>query len=126
MPEIVPTPGGPSYPVDGINFRSRRTGTPQRIQPPPTPPDRVIQKIWGHHLDEEAMPSFDNTTTLPLETIKPPRCAMCRTQMELLGRETLASGAETHAFRCPACEFTKTKIVGSPANTGRHRAPRKR
>jgi hypothetical protein len=72
------------------------------------------------------MPMSDQTTAPPLEPIKPPRCAMCRTRMELVGRETLANGAEKHAFKCPTCEFVKTKIVGDPANTGRHRAPRKR
>jgi hypothetical protein len=77
-------------------------------------------------VQQEAMPSSDKPTALPLETIKPPRCAMCRTRMELLGRETLANGAETHAFKCPTCDFAKTKIIGDPVNTGRHRAPRKR
>jgi tRNA(Ile2) C34 agmatinyltransferase TiaS len=70
------------------------------------------------------MPSSDKATTLPLETIKPPRCAMCRTRMELAGREPNANGAEKHIFKCPECEFSKTKIAGDPA--GRYRAPRTR
>ena len=72
------------------------------------------------------MASPDKTTALPPETIKPPRCAMCRTRMVLVSRETLANGAEKNAFKCPTCDFAKTKIIGDPANTGRHRAPRKR
>ena len=72
------------------------------------------------------MASSDKTSALPLETIKPPRCAMCRTRMVLVSRETLANGAEKNAFKCPTCDFAKTKIIGDPANTGRHRAPRKR
>ena len=72
------------------------------------------------------MPSSDNPAAPPLETIKPPRCAMCRTRMELASREPGANGAEKHIFKCPKCEFSKTKITGDPASAGRHRAPRKR
>jgi hypothetical protein len=46
--------------------------------------------------------------------------------MELAGRETGANGAEKHIFKCPKCEFSKTKITGDPANAGRYRAARKR
>jgi hypothetical protein len=46
--------------------------------------------------------------------------------MELASRELAANGAEKHVFKCPKCEFSKTKIAGDPANGGRHRAPRKR
>jgi hypothetical protein len=74
----------------------------------------------------EAMPSSDKPTTPPLETVKPPRCAMCRTRMELAGREPGANGAEKRIFKCPKCEFSKTKIVGDPTNAGRYRAPRTR
>jgi hypothetical protein len=72
------------------------------------------------------MPPSDKPTALPLETIKPPRCAMCRTRMELASRETQTNGAEKRVFKCPKCEFAKTKLIGDPASAGRHRAPRKR
>ena len=55
--------------------------------------------------------------------IKPPRCAMCRTRMELASREPAANGAERHVFKCPKCEFAKSKTTG---DAGRHRPPRKR
>jgi tRNA(Ile2) C34 agmatinyltransferase TiaS len=71
------------------------------------------------------MPSFDKPAALPLDTVKPPRCAMCRTRMELAGREPGANGAEKYTFKCPKCEFSKTK-TNDPANAGRYRAPRKR
>jgi hypothetical protein len=51
---------------------------------------------------------------------------MCRTRMELARREPAPNGAEKHVFKCPKCEFTKTKIAGDPANGGRYRAPRKK
>jgi hypothetical protein len=72
------------------------------------------------------MPPPDAPVALPLETIKPPRCAMCRTRMELASREPVANGAERHVFRCPKCEFSKTKITGDPASTERHRPARKK
>jgi hypothetical protein len=72
------------------------------------------------------MPSSDNPAPMPLETIKPPRCAMCRTRMELASSAPQANGAEKHVFKCPKCEFSKTKITGDPADAGRYRAPRKR
>jgi hypothetical protein len=68
----------------------------------------------------------DQPTALPLETIKPPRCAMCRTRMEFVSRALDAGGAEKHVFKCPKCEFSKTKIAGDQAHAGRHRSPRKR
>ena len=71
------------------------------------------------------MPS-DTPTALPLEATKPPRCAMCRTRMELTSSEADANGVEKHVFKCPKCEFSKTKITGDPANAGRNRVPRKR
>jgi tRNA(Ile2) C34 agmatinyltransferase TiaS len=74
----------------------------------------------------EVMPSSDKLTALSLETVKPPRCAMCRTRMELASREPGANGAEKHTFKCPKCEFSKTKISGDPASAGRYRAPRRR
>jgi len=46
--------------------------------------------------------------------------------MELAGSEPGANGAEKITFKCPKCEFSKTKTSGDPANGGRHRAPRKR
>jgi len=46
--------------------------------------------------------------------------------MELKSRETDASGVEKHVFKCPKCEFSKTKISGDPAGAGRYRAPRKK
>lgn len=46
--------------------------------------------------------------------------------MELAGREHGASGVEKLTFKCPKCEFVKTKISGDPANAGRNRAPKKR
>ncbi len=74
----------------------------------------------------EAMPSSDTPAAPPLDTIKPPRCAMCRTRMELARREPGANGAERHTFKCPKCEFSKTKTTGDPNSAGRHRARRKR
>jgi hypothetical protein len=62
----------------------------------------------------------------PPPVVKPPRCAMCRTRMELARRELAPNGAERHVFKCPKCEFSKTKIAGDPANGGRYRAPRKK
>jgi hypothetical protein len=75
---------------------------------------------------EKTVPSADNPTAPPPETIKPPRCAMCRARMELARREPGPNGVEKHVFTCPKCEFSKTKIAGDPTNGGRHRAPRKR
>ncbi len=72
------------------------------------------------------MPPSDTPAALPLATIKPPRCAMCRARMELATRESAVNGAERHVFKCPKCEFSKTKITGDAANAGRHRPPRKR
>jgi len=46
--------------------------------------------------------------------------------MELAGREPGANGAEKLTFKCPKCEFSKTKISGDPASAGRYRAPKKR
>ncbi|MDB5553573.1 MAG: hypothetical protein JWL86_3557 [Rhizobium sp.] len=46
--------------------------------------------------------------------------------MELASREPAANGAEKHVFKCPKCEFSKTKISGGPADAGRYRASRKR
>jgi transposase-like protein len=60
------------------------------------------------------------------ESIKPPRCAMCRGRMEVQRSEPNPSGGEKQTFKCPKCEFVKTKVVGDPANAGRFRAPRKR
>ena len=77
-------------------------------------------------MDDEKADDENRPTALPLETVKPPRCAMCRTRMELASREPGANGAEKHVFKCPKCEFSKTKITGDPANPGRYRAPRKR
>jgi hypothetical protein len=73
-----------------------------------------------------AMLSSDNSSTLPLATVDIPRCAMCRARMELAGRERQADGLERRTFKCPKCEFVKTKIVGGPLEASRHRAPRKR
>lgn len=70
------------------------------------------------------MPSSDPPAALAVATIKPPRCAMCRTRMELAGSELSANGAQKHHFKCPKCEFSKTKITGDPAHAGRYRAPR--
>ena len=72
------------------------------------------------------MPSPDPATAVPLEPIKPPRCARCRTWMELVSREPRADGAEKRLFKCPKCEFAKIKIVGDATDAGRHRVPRKR
>jgi tRNA(Ile2) C34 agmatinyltransferase TiaS len=72
------------------------------------------------------MPPSDKPPALHPETVKPPRCAMCRTRMELAGREVGANGAEKHTFKCPKCEFSKTKISGDAASPGRHRAPRRK
>jgi hypothetical protein len=72
------------------------------------------------------MPASDDPAAPPLDPVKPPRCAMCRTRMELARREASADGAEKHVFKCPKCEFSKTKIAGDPTNGGRRRAPRKR
>jgi tRNA(Ile2) C34 agmatinyltransferase TiaS len=74
----------------------------------------------------EFMPSSEKPTVPSLEMVKPPRCAMCRTRMELAGREPGANGAEKYTFKCPKCEFSKTKISNDPTNAGRYRAPRKR
>jgi hypothetical protein len=46
--------------------------------------------------------------------------------MELASSAPHANGAEKHVFKCPKCEFSKTKITGDPTNAGRYRAPRKR
>jgi hypothetical protein len=46
--------------------------------------------------------------------------------MELVVRAAAANGAEKQTFKCPKCEFSKTKTIGDPANAGRHRPPRKR
>ena len=46
--------------------------------------------------------------------------------MELASREPGANGAEKHVFKCPKCEFSKTKTTGDPASAARYRAPRKR
>jgi hypothetical protein len=46
--------------------------------------------------------------------------------MELASRVPDTGGGEKHVFKCPKCEFSKTKIAGDPANGGRHRPPRKR
>ena len=43
--------------------------------------------------------------------------------MELASQQAGADGAEKYTFKCPKCEFSKTKTSGDP---GRHRAPRKR
>ena len=86
----------------------------------PLPPKRASFFNWG------AMPTSDTPAVLPLATIKPPRCAMCRARMELASREPGANGAEKHFFKCPKCEFSKTKISGDAVNAGRHRPPRKR
>jgi len=77
-------------------------------------------------MDDEKADDENRPTALPLETVKPPRCAMCRTRMELASREPAANGAEEHIFKCPKCEFSKTKITGDPTSAGRYRAPRKR
>jgi hypothetical protein len=45
--------------------------------------------------------------------------------MELASREPAANGAEKHVFKCPKCEFSKTKVAGDAAAAGRHRSPRK-
>jgi hypothetical protein len=72
------------------------------------------------------MPSPDEPAALAIEAVKPPRCAMCRTRMALASRAPAANGAEKHVFKCPKCEFSKTKIAGDPDHGGRHRALRKR
>jgi hypothetical protein len=46
--------------------------------------------------------------------------------MELAIREPQANGADKRTFKCPRCEFVKTKIVGGPIEAGRHRAPLRR
>jgi len=74
----------------------------------------------------ETVPPPDNPAAPPLDSVQPPRCAMCRTRMELTSREPAPNGAEKHVFKCPKCEFSKTKIAGDPASAGRYRAPRKR
>jgi hypothetical protein len=43
--------------------------------------------------------------------------------MELAGQEPGANGTEKHTFKCPQCEFSKTKISGDPT---RYRAARKK
>ena len=50
---------------------------------------------------------------------------MCRTRMGLASREPHANGAEKHVFKCPKCEFSKTKITGDPTNAGLSRTPEK-
>ncbi|HEY8336498.1 MAG TPA: hypothetical protein VIQ05_22125 [Tardiphaga sp.] len=52
---------------------------------------------------------------------KPPRCAMCRGRMVLAGTQLAADGSGTITYRCPKCQFTKTKIAGDPLNGGRRR-----
>ena len=71
------------------------------------------------------MPSSDNPAAPALGDVKPPRCARCRARMELAGSELAANGVQKHHFKCPKCEFAKTKITGDPAHAGRYRAPRK-
>ncbi|MEH2468954.1 hypothetical protein V1281_001790 [Nitrobacteraceae bacterium AZCC 2161] len=72
------------------------------------------------------MPPSDNPSTSPLAAVDIPRCAMCRARMELAIREPQANGADKRTFKCPRCEFVKTKIVGGPIEAGRHRAPLRR
>lgn len=57
---------------------------------------------------------------------KPPRCAMCRGRMLLAGTQPAADGTATVTYKCPKCQFTKTKIAGDPLNGGRQRASRKK
>ncbi|MDP1581872.1 MAG: hypothetical protein Q8M18_00410 [Bradyrhizobium sp.] len=45
--------------------------------------------------------------------------------MVLASSEAHANGAEKHVFKCPKCEFSKTKTTGDAAAAGRHRSPRK-
>jgi hypothetical protein len=73
----------------------------------------------------EAMPLDNAPSASVTETIKPPRCAMCRARMELLSGEPQADGIEKHVFKCPRCEFSKIKTTGD-ANAARHRPPRKK
>jgi hypothetical protein len=46
--------------------------------------------------------------------------------MELASQQAGANGVEKHTFKCPKCEFSKTKISGDATNAGRYRAPGKR
>jgi hypothetical protein len=51
---------------------------------------------------------------------------MCRGRMEVARRAAAPNGAEKLTFKCPKCEFVKTKIVGDPLHDSRHRPPRKK
>jgi len=68
------------------------------------------------------MPTSDLPT--PAAAAKPPRCAMCRARMEIVRREPGPNGSEKFCYKCPKCEFTKTKTVGDPMDAGRHRPRR--
>jgi hypothetical protein len=70
------------------------------------------------------MPSSETPAIAPAAE-KPPRCAMCRGRMEVSRREPAPNGAEKLTFKCPKCEFVKSKIVGDPLHDARHR-PRKK
>lgn len=68
------------------------------------------------------MPPSDPAAAPP----KPPRCAMCRGRMVLAGTQLVADGTGTITYKCPKCQFTKTKIAGDPLNGGRHRGSKKK
>ncbi|WP_299719034.1 hypothetical protein [Tardiphaga sp.] len=72
------------------------------------------------------MPSSEIPDAPSAAATKPPRCAMCRGRMEVARREAAPNGAEKLTFKCPKCEFVKTKIVGDPLHDSRHRPPRKK
>lgn len=69
-------------------------------------------------------PDQPSTPSLP-ETHKPPRCAMCRTRMELVRSQPATGGAMACTYTCPKCEFVKTKTVGGDAPLDRNLARRR-
>ena len=54
------------------------------------------------------MPPSDTDAALP-EAVKPPRCAMCRTRMQLATSEAQANGAEKHVFQMPKVRILENK-----------------
>jgi hypothetical protein len=60
------------------------------------------------------MASSHSLTDVLLLPIERPRCARCRSRMNLTSLAARPDHSEKRTFECPNCEFIETRIVPDP------------
>jgi len=57
---------------------------------------------------------MNSLTDVLLSPIERPRCARCRTRMDLTSMAPRSDGTEKRTFECAKCAFIETKIASDP------------